>query len=93
MIDHNALVSVFLRELEYSQGIMFLTTNRVHAFDPASQSSIHVALQYYELGDETRAKIWTAFLQICGTTGATDLSSSEIALLAKKKLNGRQVRF
>lgn len=28
-IHRNALVSVFLRQLEYFQGILFLTTNRV----------------------------------------------------------------
>lgn len=28
-ISRNALVSIFLRQLEYFQGILFLTTNRV----------------------------------------------------------------
>jgi hypothetical protein len=28
-IHRNALVSIFLRQLEYFQGILFLTTNRV----------------------------------------------------------------
>jgi SpoVK/Ycf46/Vps4 family AAA+-type ATPase len=32
---HNSLVSVFLRKLEYYQGIMLLTTNRVRDFDDA----------------------------------------------------------
>lgn len=36
-IHRNALVSVFLRLLEYFQGIMFLTTNRVETFDAAFQ--------------------------------------------------------
>ena len=92
-IDRNALVSVFLREVEYFKGIMFLTTNRVDAFDPAFQSRIHIALKYYDLGEESRAKIWTAFLKRPGTTSDMNISSTEIALLAKKKLNGRQVRF
>ncbi|KAI4103533.1 MAG: hypothetical protein L6R37_003750 [Teloschistes peruensis] len=35
---HNALVSVFLRTLEYYRGIMILTTNRVKDIDDAIQS-------------------------------------------------------
>ena len=34
----NARVSVFLRELERYDGILFLTTNRVQAFDEATIS-------------------------------------------------------
>ncbi len=41
-IHRNALVSVFLRLLEYFQGILFLTTNRVETFDDAFQSRIHI---------------------------------------------------
>jgi ATPase family associated with various cellular activities (AAA) len=37
-IHRNALVSIFLRLLEYFQGILFLTTNRVETFDDAFQS-------------------------------------------------------
>lgn len=36
-IHRNALVSIFLRLLEYFQGILFLTTNRVETFDDAFQ--------------------------------------------------------
>ncbi|KAB8268288.1 hypothetical protein BDV30DRAFT_245890 [Aspergillus minisclerotigenes] len=42
----NALVSVFLRVLEYYSGILFLTTNRVGTLDEASKSRIHVSLYY-----------------------------------------------
>jgi hypothetical protein len=44
-IHRNALVSIFLRLLEYFQGILFLTTNRVSTFDDAFQSRIHIALR------------------------------------------------
>ncbi|RAH76601.1 hypothetical protein BO86DRAFT_349097 [Aspergillus japonicus CBS 114.51] len=43
----NALVSVFLRVLEYYSGILFLTTNRVGSIDEAFKSRIHMSL-YYE---------------------------------------------
>ena len=42
----NALVSVFLRELEHFDGILFLTTNRMQTFDPAILSRIHLPLRY-----------------------------------------------
>jgi hypothetical protein len=45
-IQRNALVSVFLRHLEYFQGIMFLTTNRVATLDLASQCRIHFSIKF-----------------------------------------------
>lgn len=44
-IHRNALVSIFLKLLEYFQGILFLTTNRIDNFDSAFQSRIHIALK------------------------------------------------
>ncbi|KXX79003.1 Fidgetin-like protein 1 [Madurella mycetomatis] len=48
-VERNALVSVFLRVLEYYSGILFLTTNRVGALDEAFRSRIHVSLYYPHL--------------------------------------------
>ncbi|PYH74727.1 ATP-binding protein [Aspergillus vadensis CBS 113365] len=45
-LERNALVSVFLRVLEYYSGILFLTTNRVGTLDEAFKSRIHVSLYY-----------------------------------------------
>lgn len=57
-ITRNGLVSTFLRALEYYRGVLFLTTNRVQAFDSAFLSRIHVALHYKNLRDEDRERIW-----------------------------------
>lgn len=57
-VRRNALVSVFLRALEYYRGVLFLTTNRVESFDPAFTSRIHVALHYRQLSGADRARIW-----------------------------------
>lgn len=57
-LHRNGLVSMFLRALEYYRGVLFLTTNRVEAFDSAFTSRIHVALRYRALGDGERARIW-----------------------------------
>lgn len=43
-LDRNSIVSVFLRMLEYYKGLLFLTTNRVGAFDEAFKSRVHISL-------------------------------------------------
>jgi hypothetical protein len=43
-LKRNAMVSVFLRVLEYYSGILFLTTNRVGTIDEAFKSRIHISL-------------------------------------------------
>jgi hypothetical protein len=61
-VERNKLVSIFLRVLEYHEGIMFLTTNRVSTFDPAFQSRIHISIDYPDLSPDSRRKIWDTFL-------------------------------
>jgi len=63
-LQRNALVSIFLRQLEYFQGIMFLTTNRVETFDEAFQSRIHIALKYNDLDRKAKRIIWGTFLEM-----------------------------
>lgn len=91
--QHNALVSVFLRKLEYYRGIIILTTNRVRDFDDAIQSRISVALHYRPLGFNTRKTIWESFLKKAATTkGRAKYTSDDIDWLFRKEVNGRQVR-
>ena len=47
-----------MRALEYFQGILFLTTNRVGHFDEAFMSRIHVSIGYERLDDSVRRQIW-----------------------------------
>jgi hypothetical protein len=54
---------VFLRLIEYYQGILFLTTNRLQDFDDAFQSRIHLTVRYDALESIRRAKIWGNFLR------------------------------
>lgn len=53
---------VFLRQLEYFQGIIFLTSNRVSVFDQAIKSRIHLALQYQSPGKSVRRMLWQKHL-------------------------------
>ena len=59
----NAVVSVFLRVLEYYPGILFLTTNKVGHFDEAFKSRIHVALYYPPLDEKSAMQVWKMNLQ------------------------------
>lgn len=93
-ISRNALVSIFLRILEYFQGILFLTTNRVETFDEAFQSRIHVALRYEELGHKAKKEIWKMFLgkvAVMEGTESAGLSERDFEILARHSMNGRQV--
>jgi hypothetical protein len=81
------LVTVFLRELEYFQGILVLTTNRVQRFDRALRSRIHLALKYNELDEEARLRVWKSALTSTGWVGSVE----DMKGLAKRKANGREV--
>ncbi|KAA8900259.1 hypothetical protein FN846DRAFT_959205 [Sphaerosporella brunnea] len=91
-MHRNALVSIFLRLLEYFQGILFLTTNRVETFDEAFQSRIHIALRYNELGFKAKVKIWTMFFNMVKAQDGGEFAEADIEWLAKKDFNGRQIK-
>lgn len=87
-IERNAVVSVFLRHIEYHRGILFLTTNRVATFDEAFLSRFHVALHFDTLNFEIKSSIWQSFLKKVGS----QLPDTVFAELAEKNLNGRQIK-
>ena len=94
-IHRNALVSIFLRLLEYFQGILFLTTNRVETFDDAFQSRIHIALRYSELTHKARKAVWKMFLdkvKKMEDLEIADFSEYDLDILSRNQLNGRQIK-
>jgi hypothetical protein len=56
-INRNGVVSVFLRTMEYCQGIMLFTTNRVTKFDLAALFRIYLKLKYGDLNANTKSKV------------------------------------
>lgn len=62
-IHRNELVSIFLRELEYFRGIIFLTTNLYHTIDTAFRSRVSLHLLFSSLNKEARETVWRKFLQ------------------------------
>ncbi|TQV90683.1 hypothetical protein V2A60_006894 [Cordyceps javanica] len=94
-VHRNALVSIFLRQLEYFQGILFLTTNRVETFDEAFQSRIHIALRYDNLDGKAKRKIFGMFLdrvRALGTVPVDPLSDDDLGRLVRQDLNGREIK-
>lgn len=93
-MTRNAIVSIFLRQLEYYQGLLFLTTNRKEEIDEAFKSRVHLYHQYDSLDTDARKQIWLNFLRkaeanprvtiMIDEKGRTDLFSMP--------LNGRQIK-
>ncbi|KAH9897321.1 P-loop containing nucleoside triphosphate hydrolase protein [Xylariomycetidae sp. FL2044] len=94
--DRNALVAVFLKELEYFSGIVFLTTNRVASFDTAMKSRIHLSLGYRPPELEVRRRIWLKCLGAV-PAGETVIDAGEavdapaFAPILEAPLNGREI--
>ncbi|KAK2728938.1 AAA family [Colletotrichum kahawae] len=86
--QRNRLVSRFLRELEYYPSLLFLTTNREKALDPAVHSRVHLTINYPALDEPSRQKVWTTFL---GKTGS-ELSDGELEALSRIEVDGRKIR-
>lgn len=97
---HNSMVAIFLRELEYFSGIVFLTTNILLSFDEAIRSRIHLALGFDPPGHDIRRRIWTQSLRQVpvdeidllenGSTGDGAIEDA-IRHLEAHELNGREI--
>lgn len=92
-IARNGLVSVFLRVLEYYEGIMFLTTNRIGSFDTAFKSRIHLAIKYPPLSHASRRDLWKTFIFRAAPESDLDwVNMGSLERLANKEVNGRQIK-
>lgn len=89
-LERNKLVSIFLRTLEYYEGILFLTTNRVANMDAAFQSRIHVSMEYPNLTASSRRQIWANFLE--NSKQKSSVSDEDLDYLSTIDLNGRQIK-
>lgn len=91
----NALVSVLLRVLEYSQGIIILTTNRVKSFDVAVLSRINLAIRYTDLSEPQIIRLYKYFLDQLGENWIDDRDGVDDFIknyADQYGLNGRQIR-
>jgi len=87
-VHRNAMVSTFLRLLEYYNGVMVLTTNRVTDIDKAFYSRISLAFYYESFSDDTRLQVVKNLLAVNGV----ELSAEDAAKIAAHECNGRQLK-
>jgi SpoVK/Ycf46/Vps4 family AAA+-type ATPase len=59
----NAVVGVFLRVLEYFNGLLFLTTNRIDDIDEAIVSRCIALIRFYPPDAVARRKIWSVMCE------------------------------
>jgi len=88
-IHRNELVSIFLRELEYFQGIIFLTTNLYSTIDAAFRSRVNIHLKFDALSPTARKVLWGKFL---GRSGEEFIGDDIMEELGKWELNGREIK-
>jgi hypothetical protein len=77
-IAMNAVVGVFLRVLEYFNGLLFLTTNRVDDIDEAIVSRCIALIKYAPPDQPARTRIW----RVMADQFALDIDDALIAELA-----------
>ncbi|KAH7035535.1 uncharacterized protein B0I36DRAFT_382223 [Microdochium trichocladiopsis] len=90
-LARNELVSIFLTKLEYYQGILFLTTNRITSIDHAFQSRVDLFLPYHDLGSPARRQVWVNFIERAGRD-KFDVTEDVLDKLAELNLNGREIK-
>ena len=100
-----SISTVFLRVLEYYDGVLMLTTNRVGSFDEAFRSRIHISLYYPPLDEHSTSQIWKMNLRRLQQAEDVDVDIDEAEIKRfyrkhweaneKKKSrrwNGRQIK-
>ncbi|KAI1739152.1 AAA family ATPase [Xylaria scruposa] len=94
-LQRNALVSVFLRVLEYYEGILILTSNRVGIFDEAFKSRVQLTLHYPPLDAKGRWQIWDNFIRLLQKQqeqATTQASNRNTGLADGEQVNTEELR-
>ena len=104
-IARNELVSIFLREMEYFRGCLFLTTNLFDTIDIAFRSRVSIHLLFNPLPPQARQILWRKFLDrlpqviVEDENGrkiqknmAAGITEEDIKELGRYDLNGREIK-
>jgi hypothetical protein len=89
--NSNNMVAIFLKQLEYFQGILFLTSNRVGVFDQAIRSRLHLAMQYHAPDKERRALLWRQKLEKLEKEDMEFDVGDAVTVLREPAMNGREI--
>lgn len=89
-ITANAVVGVFLRVLEYFDGLLFLTTNRIDDIDEAIVSRCIALIRYHAPDTAARAQIW----RVMAEQFKLPLDEAMVKLLALRypQASGRDIK-
>jgi SpoVK/Ycf46/Vps4 family AAA+-type ATPase len=87
-LERSAIVGIFLRLLDYYQGMLFLTSNRPEVIDEAVLSRVMLRLAYPDLGAGSRQEIWRSMLR----AAEMQIEEETLVAIAEWNLNGRQIR-
>ncbi|WP_445716531.1 AAA family ATPase [Flavobacterium sp.] len=82
-LNKSAIVGIFLKLLEYFNGIIFLTTNKINDLDDAILSRVTLALHYPNLDEKAREIIWNNVLKKNNTKLETTKNLSKIQLSSR----------
>lgn len=76
------IITVFLRQLEYYAGILFLTTNRPGVIDEAFKSRVHISLRYPSIDLKSTLQMWENII----TRLEQDNKTADIKILFDKEV-------
>ncbi|RSL62875.1 hypothetical protein CEP54_005464 [Fusarium duplospermum] len=88
-LERNALIAVFLRQLEHSTGVIFLTSNRASNFDSAVKSRVHITFRYPFPSLSTRRRIWEDLIKARNVESVDLLKSLDA--IAEHAMDGREI--
>lgn len=80
--------------MEYYEGILFLTTNRLDEFDSAIMNRIHMEIAYKKMDPENREEIWRNLINANSKVmmGGQSWSPGVFSALAQLEINGREIK-
>ena len=89
-MEQNAIVGVFLRLLEYYEGVLFLTTNIDHVVDDAIRSRCIAHIRYSHPDAAERKALWRIYAEQFSVVLDTTLTAKLVKVM--QPLSGRSIR-
>jgi SpoVK/Ycf46/Vps4 family AAA+-type ATPase len=91
-LELNAVCGVFLRVLEYYDGLLFLTTNRLDSIDDAILSRCIAHVTFDAPGDSERARLWRSLGEVFGLKLAKQKGMDTKLSATFPKATGRDIK-
>ncbi|KAK6077366.1 ATPase [Seiridium cupressi] len=99
-LERNALLPIFLRHLEYSDCLTFISVSRIGTVDPAVVTRIHVGVPFPNFDFGTQQKIWHRVIErlphdYVERDEMQDFITHQLGELDSgryREMNGRQIR-